>query len=117
MERCVRRGDGRKEAMLAVDFIRSPTFRWASAVAGVLAMFVIVLFGFIYWKIDHYLIARSDRMIALQIRYLAELPPERRINAIEDHLGEDSRNVQFAGLFDPKGHRLAGNIDQLPEQF
>jgi signal transduction histidine kinase len=101
--------------MLQVGFIRSNTFRWASAVAGVLAMFVIVLFGFIYWKIDRYLIARSDRMITLQIGYLAGLPPERRINAIEDHLGEDSRNVQFAGLFDPKGNRLSGNIDRQPE--
>jgi signal transduction histidine kinase len=101
--------------MLQTSFIRSNTFRWTSAVAGVLAMFVIVLFGFIYWKIDHYLIARSDRMITLQIGYLAELPPERRINAIQDHLGEDSRNVQFAGLFDPKGSRLSGNIERLPE--
>jgi signal transduction histidine kinase len=101
--------------MLQVDFIRSNTFRWASAVAGVLAAFVIVLFGFIYWSIDQYLIARSDRMITLQIRFLAELSPERRINAIEDHLGQDSRGVQFAGLFDSKGNRLAGNIERLPE--
>ena len=101
--------------MLQVDFIRSNTFRWASTVAGVLAVFVIVLFGFIYWKIDHYLIARSDNMIALQIRFLAELPPERRINAIEDHLGQDSRGVQFAGLFDQKGSRIAGNIERLPQ--
>src|SRR6516162_5818799 len=101
--------------MLQVGFIRSNTFRWASAVAGVLAVFVIVLFGFIYWKIDHYLIARSDRMITQQIRYFAELPAERRINAIEDHLRQDSRSVQFAGLFDPKGNRLAGNIERLPE--
>jgi signal transduction histidine kinase len=101
--------------MLQVGFIRSNTFRWASAVAGVLAVFVIVLFGFMYWKIDHYLIARSDRMIALQISFLAQLPDERRINAIDDHLGEDSRGVQFAGLFGPAGNRLAGNIERLPE--
>jgi signal transduction histidine kinase len=108
---------GRQKPMLQVDFIRSNTFRWASAVAGVLAVFVIVLFGFIYWKIDQYLIARSDRMITAQIRYLAELPPERRINAIEDHLAQDSRGVQFAGLFDPKGNRLAGNIERLPQDL
>jgi signal transduction histidine kinase len=101
--------------MLQLDFIRSTTFRWASAVAGVLAVFVIVLFGFIYWNIDQYLITRSDRMITAQIRYFAELPPERRINAIEDHLAQDARSVQFAGLFDPKGNRLAGNIERLPQ--
>jgi hypothetical protein len=34
------------------------------AVAGVFAVFVVMLFGFIYWQTDHYLIARSDRMRA-----------------------------------------------------
>src|ERR1700741_4727042 len=97
---------GQRDPMPQPQFMRSTTFRWASAVAGVLAVFVIVLFGFIYWNIDQYLITRSDRMITAQIRYFAELPPERRINAIEDHLAQDARSVQFAGLFDPKGNRL-----------
>jgi len=57
--------------------MRSNTFRWASAVAAVLAVFVIALFGFIYWKIDHYLIARSDRMVLSQADFIAGLPPER----------------------------------------
>ena len=103
--------------MLQVQFIRSNTFRWASAVAAVLAAFVIALFGFIYWKIDDYLITRSDRMILVQVDFIAVLPPEQRISAIEDHLKEDSRGVQFAGLFDPKGGRLAGNLARVPEQL
>ena len=36
-------------------------------VAGVFAVFVIVLFGFIYWQIDDYLTARSDRVITLEL--------------------------------------------------
>ena len=103
--------------MLQVQFIRSNTFRWALAVAAVLAAFVIALFGFIYWKIDDYLITRSDRMILVQVDFIAVLPPEQRISAIEDHLKEDSRGVQFAGLFDPKGGRLAGNLARVPEQL
>jgi len=97
-----------------VQFIRSNTFRWASGVAAVLAMFVIAMFGFIYWKIDHYLIARSDRMLESQIEFIAALPPEHRITAIEDHLRQDSRNVQFAGLFGQEGSRLAGNLERVP---
>jgi signal transduction histidine kinase len=100
-----------------MQFIRSNTFRWASAVAAMLAAFVIALFGFIYWKIDDYLIARSDRMIMVQVDFIAALPPEQRISAIEDHLKEDSRGVQFAALFDPKGSRLAGNLVRVPEQL
>jgi len=100
--------------MRQLQFMQSNTFRWASAVAGVFAVFVIVLFGFIYWKIDDYLVARTDRMIAVQIDYMAALPPERRLDAITDHLRQDSRGVQFAGLFGADGHRIVGNIANLP---
>jgi signal transduction histidine kinase len=96
------------------QFMRSTTFRWALAVAGVLAVFVIVLFGFIYWKTDDYLIARSDIMIARQLDYLAGLSGESQRMAIDAHLAEDSRGVQYAGLFGPDGHKLAGNLEQLP---
>jgi signal transduction histidine kinase len=94
--------------------MRSNTFRWASATAGVFAVFVFVLFGFIYLKIDDYLVTRTDRVIAVQTDYIATLPPERRLDAITDHLREDSRGVQFAGLFGADGHRIAGNIAKLP---
>lgn len=96
------------------QLIRSNSFRWAFAVAAVLAAFILLLFGFIYWKIDDYLIARTDHMIARQITYIAMLPPERQLGAIDDHLRQDSRATQFAGLFGPDGHRIAGNMLRLP---
>src|SRR5690242_21374465 len=105
------------KSMFQVHFIRSNTFRWASAVAGVFAAFVIVLFGFIYFTIDDYLVARSDRMITLQLGYFASLSSERRFNAIEDHLHLDSRGVQFVGLFNTDGKRLAGNLQRLPDEM
>src|SRR3981081_3511534 len=73
------------------QFIRSNTFHWAFMVAGVFAIFVIVLFGFIYWEIDVYLVERSDRMITSQITAIAAIPPGRRLDAIEDDLRQDSR--------------------------
>lgn len=103
--------------MRQLQFMRSNTFRWTAAVSALFALFVIVLFGFIYWKIDTYLIARSDRMISVQMNYMAELPHDRRIHAIESHLAQDSRRVQFAGLFDPSGGRLAGNVESVPAGF
>ena len=72
-----------------LTIIRSNTFRWALAVAGVFAVFVIVLFGFIYWQADHYLIARSDKMIGSQLNFIAGLPGERRLDAIDDNLKPD----------------------------
>ena len=83
-------------------------------VAGVFAAFIIALFGFIYWQIDGYLVARSDRMIGTQISYIGSLPPPRLLEAIQDHLRQDSRGVQFAGLFGADGHGIAGNMERLP---
>lgn len=103
--------------MPQAQIIRSNTFRWALAVAGVFAVFVIVLFGFIYWQTDQYLIARSDRMIATQLNVIAALPGERQLNAIDVHLMQDSRGVQYAGLFGADGHRITGNLEMLPPEL
>ncbi|MDA9426499.1 MULTISPECIES: sensor histidine kinase [Bradyrhizobium] len=103
--------------MRQIQFIRSNTFLWAATIAAALALFVAGLFAFIYWKIDDYLIVRSDLMIATQLNSMAELPPGRLIDAISDHLKQDSRGVQYAGLFDAAGARLAGNIARLPSKF
>src|SRR6201991_3399492 len=88
-----------QDPMRQPQFIRSSTFHWALAVAGMLALLLIVLFGFIYWKTDDYLIARSDRMIASQLNYIAGLADQRQLEAIDQHLKQDSRGVQYAGLF------------------
>ena len=100
-----------------MQFIRSSTFHWAAALAALFAAFVTILFGFIYFKIDDYLIARSDSMIMTQVNFFAALPPDRRISALDDHLEQDSRGVRFAGIFDTKGHRLAGNVARLPDDL
>jgi signal transduction histidine kinase len=96
------------------EFARTSTFRSAGVAAGAFAIFVLVLFGFIYWKTDRYLIARSDNVIASQLKVMSALPLERQADIIAYHLREDPRGVQFAGLFRPDGTRTAGNLDGLP---
>jgi signal transduction histidine kinase len=100
--------------MLQAQIIHSNIFRRALAVAGVFAIFVIALFAFIYWQTDQYLIARSDRMIARQLEVIAALPGERRLDAIGEHLRQDSRGVQYAGLFAADGRKITGNLEQFP---
>jgi signal transduction histidine kinase len=83
-------------------------------VSAVFAVFVIVLFGFIYWKIDDYLTARSDRVITVELDGIAGLSPERRLEAIDEKLRQDPRGVQVAAIFAADGHRIAGNLESLP---
>jgi signal transduction histidine kinase len=99
------------------QIIRSNTFQWALAVASVFAVFVVVLFGFIYWQTDQYLIVRSDRMIVNQLNFIAGLPNERRQDAIDEHLRQDSRGVQYAGLFRADGRRISGNLERFPPEL
>src|SRR5256714_11113081 len=103
-----------RNPMDQAHIIRSNTFRWALAVAGVFAVFVMVLFGFIYSQADQYLIARSDKMIGIQLNFIAGLPAERRLDAINDHLKQDSRGVQYAGLFGADGRKIGGNLERFP---
>ena len=96
------------------QFLRSNTFHWAFLVAAVFAVFIIVLFGFIYWKIDDYLTARSDRVITAERNGIADLPAERRLEAIAERLRLDPRGVQLAAIFAADGHRITGNLESLP---
>ncbi len=105
---------GRRIPMRQPQFMRSNTFHWALMVAGVFAVFIIVLFGFIYWKIDDYLTARSDRVITAQLEGIAALPPERRLEAIDERLRQDPRGVQLAAIFAADGHRISGTLESLP---
>jgi signal transduction histidine kinase len=100
--------------MSVPEILRTSTFRWACVASGAFAVFVVVLFGFIYWKADRYLVARSDQVISLQLNVVSALPFERKVDAIEYQLAEDPRGVQFAGLFRPDGSRIAGNLARPP---
>ena len=108
------RHPGGDNPMRQPQFIRSNTFHWALMVAGVFAVFVIVLFGFIYWQIDDYLTARSDRVITVEVEGIAGLSPERRLQAIDERLRQDPRGVQLAAIFAADGHRITGNIERRP---
>jgi signal transduction histidine kinase len=103
-----------KKAMRHLQFVRSNTFHWAFMVAGVLAAFILVLFGFIYWKIDSYLIERSDHVITAHMEGIAGLSPERRQEAIDERLRQDPRGVQLAAIFAADGRRITGNVERLP---
>jgi signal transduction histidine kinase len=105
---------GGDNPMRQPQFIRSNTFHWALMVSGVFALFVLVLFGFIYWQIDDYLTARSDRVITFEIEGISSLSPERRLQAIDEKLRQDPRGVQLAAIFAADGHRITGNIESQP---
>jgi hypothetical protein len=93
------------------EFTHSTTLRWTFLATTIVAAFVGALLGFIYLQTKADLTIRSDRMIASQIGVFAELSPERRLDAINEHIKQDPGRVQLAGLFGSNGRRVAGNLE------
>src|SRR5256885_10609734 len=107
----------RIDLMQLPEFMRSTTLRWTILVAGIFAAFIVALLGFIYLKTESDLTTRSDRVIASQMGVFAGLSPERRLDAINEHLKQDPSRVQLAGLFSSNGRRIAGNLESLPSDL
>lgn len=95
----------------------STTLRWTLLVAALFAGFVVALLGFVYLKTKHDLTIRSDRLIASQVGVFADLSPQRRLDAIDEHLKQDPLRVRLAALFDPNGRRISGNLEDLPPEL
>jgi hypothetical protein len=96
------------------ELTHSTTPRRAFLVAGIFAAPVVALLGFVYLKTKADPAMRFDRMIAPQMNAFAALSPERRLGAISDHLKQDPRRVELAGLFGSNGRLIAGNLEACP---
>jgi signal transduction histidine kinase len=93
------------------DFVRTTTFRWTSIA---FAVCILLFSAFVYWEAAAYMLARVDAAITEESLVLAADPTERQLNAIDDRLREDPRRTKLAGLFGAHGHRIAGNVEDLP---
>jgi signal transduction histidine kinase len=93
------------------DFFRTTIFRWTSVA---FAACILLFSAFVYWESATTMRASMDANITDESFIIAAETPDRRLNAIEDHLSADPRRVKLAGLFGTDGRRLAGNIESLP---
>src|SRR5258708_11234272 len=97
------------------DFIRRTTFRWTVAIASAFVLYTLVLFGFVYWQTAAYMMSEGDVFLANELSVFAANTPEERLAEIDDRLRKDPRHIKVAGLFGADGHRIAGNIESLPD--
>src|SRR6266576_5983315 len=93
------------------DFVRTTTFRWTSTA---FAASILLFSAFVYWEAAAYTLERMDAAIVEESLAIAADTPDRQLNAIDDRLSEDPRRIRLAGLFGSDGHRIAGNLESLP---
>jgi hypothetical protein len=89
--------------MRPLDFIRSATFRGTVAVAGMFAVFLVALFGFMYWRTEQFLLTRTDAVIAMQTQGFLSALPDRRQEMLErlprnDPLNRSDKSRSSHGL-------------------
>ena len=94
------------------DFVRTTIFRWTSIA---FAACILLLSAFVYWEAAADMLARMDAAIVEESLVIAADTPGRQLNAIEDRLSEDPRRIKLAGLFGADGHRIAGNLESVPQ--
>jgi signal transduction histidine kinase len=96
------------------EFFRTTSFRWAIAFAAVLAIGMGILSGFIYWRTTRFLIRRADSELQESAQIAAREPSLQSDNPLERFFDHDPTQIKIAGLFDPAGHPLGGNLKQIP---
>jgi signal transduction histidine kinase len=96
------------------DFARLTTFRWALSIAGVFALSIAILFGFVYWRTAAYMTGRMDAVIIEESAIIESVRGPEQLELVGARLLSDPRRIKVAGLFAPGGRRIAGNIETLP---
>ena len=72
------------------------------------------LFGLIYRQATVYLADHFDAVIIRQAAFIAAMPPEQWISAVQNRVAQDPGNLLSAGLFTQDGQPIAGNVATLP---
>jgi signal transduction histidine kinase len=97
-------------SMKLPDFVRMTTFRWT---AGAFAVCIVLFSAFVYWEAADYMLAKTDAAVSEESLAIAADTPDRKLDAIDDRLRQD--RIKLAGLFGWDGHRIAGNLKDLPQ--
>lgn len=96
---------------------RSTILRGTVVAIGAFAICVFLIIAFIYWPTSRYVTASVDRLIIDRANTFSSLPPQQRLQALQQHLDGDPRRVKLGGLFDAHGNRVIGNIESLPRNL
>lgn len=99
------------------DFLRSSTFRLAATFAAIFSISAAFLFAFIYWQTALFETERVDHFIVNDAQVLAGEPIDQIKQTVSVRVLGDLHRITFAGLFDSKGERIAGNLASPPQDL
>ena len=96
------------------EFVRTTTFRWTIAISGAFALCAFLMFGFVLAQTYSYALSDADSLNSENVRLIAAEDADARVRRLNEYLQNDPRREKLGELFDSDGHRIAGNIENLP---
>ncbi|MFP3559172.1 HAMP domain-containing sensor histidine kinase [Paraburkholderia sp. SIMBA_049] len=93
------------------------TFRWLFAYAGMFAISLVILIGFVDTAASNTTNRDADVVIHWQLIYFDSIPDGQLEEAIDRRLENDRMHTNFYGLFTSDGRHIAGDILTLPRDL
>jgi hypothetical protein len=95
-------------------FMRRTILKRTLQIFGVIALTILLSFGFVYYQATSYMVAQLDALVTQEANSIAGEARQGRLESFQERLRQDPRRVKPTGLFDAERNRLAGNIESLP---
>ena len=92
------------------DVRRTSTFRLTALLGTVFLGAIFVLLGLIYTLTERELVARTDRVLALESRDYAAVPADRLSARLRQALTANTSALNYLALVDANGKVLDGNF-------
>ena len=92
------------------DVRRTSTFRLTAMLGAVFLVAIFALLGLIYTLTERQLVARTDRVLALESYTYAEVPANQRLPRLRQALGTNTSGLNYLVLTDAQGKVVAGNL-------
>jgi signal transduction histidine kinase len=99
------------------EFVRTTTFRWTVAIFGAFALCAFLMFGFVLAQTYSYAVSDADSLNSENVRLITAEDADARVRRLNEYLQNDPRREKLGALFDSDGHRIAGNIENLPSDL
>ena len=93
---------------------RTTTFRLTAAYGAGFAIAVVLLLSLIYIDVEGYMIRQMDQIVVGQADALRSVSAEALPERIRQVESEDTRQVNYYGLFSKSGEWITGNVRVLP---
>jgi signal transduction histidine kinase len=97
-----------------VELPRTTSFQLALRFLLLFGTASLVLFGFLYWQTQHYVVARIDEWLVREQAMFGPMDQDNLLQRLNAHMVFDPTLERPLTLFDPAGHRIAGTPLGLP---